>query len=240
MHGAGAVGSIAAKCPAQQRCTAFATRAEAPVIEGLACKLLSRADLSYHREQERALTDGQMTAGCQSTLWHGSLSEVACVCMSPVLDSPVPAVTQHSPFPHPPDRAPDRPLIMVHTSTLCMPQNLDFGGPSHVGRRLAHTRQTLMHLKGSFNTSNHPQTGFTASVTSEHSVRYRVPLTGLASDPKVDYRQLLVDAKTARLYSWGDNALKLAGTSAPCFLYPQVCEAQLPRWTQKLSETSQS
>ena len=49
----------------------------------------------------------------------------------------------------------------------------------------------------------------------------RVPLTGLASDPKVDYRQLLVDAKTARLYSWGDNVLKLAGTSAPCFLYPQ-------------------
>ena len=48
-----------------------------------------------------------------------------------------------------------------------------------------------------------------------------MPLTGLASDPKVDYRQLLVDAKTARLYSWGDNVLKLAGTSAPCFLYPQ-------------------
>ena len=109
-----------------------------------------------------------------------------------------------------------------------------------MGRRLAHTRQTVMHLKGSFNTSNHPQTGFTLSLTSEHSVRCRVPLTGLASDPKVDYRQLLVDAKTARLYSWGDNALKLAGTSAPCFLYPQVCEAQLPRWTQKLSEPSQS
>ena len=37
----------------------------------------------------------------------------------------------------------------------------------------------------------------------------------------MDYRQLLIDAKTARLYSWGDNVLKLAGTSAPCFLYPQ-------------------
>ena len=49
----------------------------------------------------------------------------------------------------------------------------------------------------------------------------RVPLTGLASDPKVDYKQLLIDAKTSRLYSWGDNVLKLAGTSAPCFLYPQ-------------------
>ena len=43
----------------------------------------------------------------------------------------------------------------------------------------------------------------------------------MASDPKVDYRQLLIDAKTSRLYSWGDNVLKLAGTSAPCFLYPQ-------------------
>lgn len=48
----------------------------------------------------------------------------------------------------------------------------------------------------------------------------RVPVTGVGADPNADFRQMLVDAKTSRLWAWGDNALKLAGVSARNFIYP--------------------
>ena len=42
----------------------------------------------------------------------------------------------------------------------------------------------------------------------------------MGADPNADFRQMLVDAKTSRLWAWGDNALKLAGVAAPRFIYP--------------------
>ncbi|KAK9787374.1 hypothetical protein WJX73_008576 [Symbiochloris irregularis] len=49
---------------------------------------------------------------------------------------------------------------------------------------------------------------------------FKVPVTGSGIGSDADYRQMLIDAKTSRLWAWGDNALKLAGVAAPKFIYP--------------------
>ena len=45
-------------------------------------------------------------------------------------------------------------------------------------------------------------------------------MTGFGAQADADFRQMLIDAKTSRLWAWGDNALKLAGVAAPKFIYP--------------------